>query len=245
MVDISERKNNENKIQAQNEMLAKTNKELDRFVYSASHDLRAPLMSMLGLVGIASESEDKSELLKYIDMMKGRIETLDLFIQEIIDYSRNSRTEVAYSDVPLAAVVASTIDNLKYINELKQVHAVIDVPPDMTLKTDLARLKVILSNLVSNSIKYADLTKERPYVEVSVIEEKEEVSIVVKDNGIGVAQQNQSKVFDMFYRATDRSKGSGLGLYIVKETIDKLEGKISLVSTPGKGATFTVVLPKA
>ena len=112
------------------------------------------------------------------------------------------------------------------------------------VQSDAYRLKVVFSNLISNAIKYHDLAKDKPYILISC-DKNHGYHINVEDNGIGIPEEHQSKIFDMFYRAHDRSEGSGLGLYIVKETLTKIGGQISVASEHGKGSTFSITLPLA
>jgi signal transduction histidine kinase len=117
------------------------------------------------------------------------------------------------------------------------------VPVDLEVNSDRGRLKVVLNNLVGNSLKYNDANKEEKLVELKTSYQNNSLVIQVNDNGIGIAEEHQPKIFDMFYRATERSQGSGLGLYIAKETIEKLGGKISLTSKVGQGTNFSVAIP--
>lgn len=229
--------------QAKNAQLRKANEELDRFVYSASHDLRAPLSSLLGLIELARKSGDKNEVETYLSMMKGRIHHLDDFIKEIIDYSRNERMDVVRQPVDLHQLVHETASNLKYLEGADQIEIHNEVPEDMVLPSDAMRLKIVLNNLMNNAIKYHDHNKERRYIRISAVPSEHGINFTVHDNGMGIPAEHHDKIFNMFYRASDKSKGSGLGLYIVRESLGQLGGTVSLKSKLGEGSTFTVVLP--
>jgi signal transduction histidine kinase len=230
-------------ISHQNQALTKANAELDRFVYSASHDLRAPLTSMLGLIHIAHKTEDPKEVNQCLDMLKSRVHRLDDFIHEIIDISRNARIEVLKQPVALRTLVHDVLENLKYAKH-PSLRIDLDIPPDIDFETDPSRLKIILSNLIGNAIKYQDLRKGDPYVSIRVTTDIEHLTITVEDNGIGISTEHHTKLFSMFYRASDQAEGSGLGLYITKEAIEKLSGSIQFKSTYGKGSVFTVKIPR-
>jgi signal transduction histidine kinase len=105
------------------------------------------------------------------------------------------------------------------------------------------RLKIVLSNLIDNSLKYSDINKGKSFIRIEAAEDNEAKLILVKDNGVGIDQLYIDKIFNMFYRASERSKGSGLGLYIVKETLNKINGSIQVQSILGSGTTFVVSLP--
>lgn len=229
-------------IEHQNEELKKANTELDRFVYSASHDLRAPLSSISGLITIM-EKEKGSNDAQYIALIKDRVKAMDVFIKEIVDYSRNSRLEPELKEINLPQLTQEIVKSLAYFENAKDIKVRMNVPENFTVHSDNERLRIVLNNLLTNSMKYADLSKEEPFVEVNAARKDAFVLIEIKDNGIGISETHQSKVFDMFYRGTDRSKGSGLGLYIAKEVVQKLGGKISMRSAITEGSMFTIELP--
>ncbi len=242
--DITERKLAEQKLKQQNKELLKINAELDNFVYSVSHDLRAPLSSMLGVVQI-SEEETKDELiLQHLGMLKRSINKLDSFIQDILNYSRNSRLEVAKEEINFKEMLNDITNNLKYMSSNnRRVELKTNINNSTSFCSDKGRIEIVLNNLISNAIRYQNPDTKIPLVNVTVDTSDTETNIIVKDNGIGINKENQEKIFDMFYRVSEKSAGSGLGLYIVKETIDKLKGSIRVESELGKGTTFTIHLP--
>jgi signal transduction histidine kinase len=233
----------EKEILAKNDLLAKTNKELDRFVYSASHDLRAPLRSLLGLIEVTQKTNDPEEIQQCLDLMRHRVHNMDGFIKEIIDFSRNARQEVKRENLLLLPIIQETIEDLKFAEGMEQIYVRLDIPPGLEIISDSTRLKVILHNLIGNSFKYHDPHKEQQEVMVKAYPEGEQIRIDIEDNGVGIAVEHQEKVFDMFYRASEKSQGSGLGLYIVQETLALLKGSIQMQSTAGKGSRFTIWLP--
>jgi signal transduction histidine kinase len=230
----------EKQILQKNEALERANTELDRFVYSASHDLKAPLSSLLGLIEIATK--DRDEVPRYLDMMKVRIHDMEAFIKEIIAYSRNTRLEITPQNVELRNAAEDVISSLMFTNLTANVVIENKIPPDLRVRTDLTRLRVVLTNLISNSMKYSDHEKRNPFILIEAKQDGGETAIVIKDNGIGIDREHLDKVFNMFFRGSEKSKGSGLGLYIVKETLAKLNGSISVESTLGEGSTFVVTI---
>lgn len=236
-------KANENIIRNQNAELLKANEELDRFVYSASHDLRSPLATLTGLINLSKLEKDEAEKLKYLGLMKERIRAMDSFISEIIDYSRNSRVEVKKEDVNAKMFLESIADDLRYYAGKESIEIHWEIPEDLVIVTDLSRLKIIFSNLISNAIKYHDPAKKISWIKLMAESDVQEMKIIVEDNGIGINKELKDSIFDMFYRAHEHSTGSGLGLYIVKETLAKLNGKIVVESSEGEGSRFLVTLP--
>jgi signal transduction histidine kinase len=230
-------------ILTKNQLLAKTNKELDHFVYSASHDLRAPLTSMLGLIEITNKTDDLEEIRLCHSMMKNRIHNLDAFIKEIIDFSRNAKQEVNKERVLLLPLLKEIIEDYKFTDGVEEIYVRFTVAEDFAIVTDSARLKVILSNLIGNAYKYHDIEKEQQEVMIKAEAEGDQVRIEIEDNGLGIAAEHQPRIFEMFYRASEKSHGSGLGLYIVKETLTKLNGSIKVHSLAGQGSRFTIRMP--
>lgn len=239
-----QRKQNEDALEKSNKELRKSNTELDRFVYSVSHDLRAPLTSMLGLIEISQDEVEEGFVRKNLQMVKYSISKLDNFISDILNYSRNARQEVVPEQIDFKEVLNDVTENLKYINKHdRTVKMDIHVAADSVFVSDRSRLAIILNNLLSNAIRYQNIETSKPYVMVSVEADEQQATITVKDNGIGVKKEYQNRLFEMFYRVSQRSEGSGLGLYIVKETVDKLKGKIEIESEVGVGTSFNMSIP--
>ncbi len=227
-----------------NNLLTKTNSELDRFVYSTSHDLRAPLTSVMGLINITERSRDPEEISRYLGMMKDRVYSLDRFIKDITDYSRNNRLDIKKERVNLTSLATEVWESLKFSPEAENIRFQIDIPQDLCIETDKNRLQVVIGNLMSNAVRYHDCRKKEQYIRLHYQVSGSVFCMKLEDNGQGIAQEYHSKIFDMFYRANEMSKGSGLGLYIVKEALMKLSGSIQLDSTPGIGTVVTVKLPQ-
>lgn len=240
-----QRKNAETELRIQNEELVKVNQEMDSFIYSVSHNLRAPLMSVLGLVDLASrEDMDRGSYFQdYFAMMNHSIAKLDDTLKEILDYSRNSRQQIVHQKIDFRKIVEESLQRLKYLEGFEIMQTNITIKADGAFYSDEYRLTVVMNNLISNAINYKDLSKEKCILNISVLITKEKALVSVEDNGIGIPEEFKPKIFNMFFRGTLRSKGAGLGLYIVKETINKLSGQIAIYSTYGKGTTVQLDLP--
>src|SRR5690606_14100855 len=243
VVDITEKKKSEELLKSKNEELKKINEELDRFVYSASHDLRAPLTSLLGLINIAQSDRYINGIAEHLELMRKSVLKLDSFIIDIINYSRNARLDVEVEEIDLKALVVDTMDNLQYVASTEKIEKRINIVQKVPLYSDSKRIIILLNNLISNAIRYHNLILDNPYIEVKGKVTKKKARIDVIDNGKGIGKQYLNNIFAMFFRASDDSKGSGLGLYIVKETVAKLNGKISVTSEVGEGSTFSIIIP--
>jgi PAS domain S-box-containing protein len=242
IIDIHDRKIAEQELRSKNDELQKTNQELDRFVYSASHDMRAPLSTLRGLLNLAKKTQELGEIESLHEKMINRIQTMEGFIREVTDYSRNTRLDIKPTNVNLLAVAEEIRRSFEFLLNEASVEYRIEIDPRAAFKTDKDRLNVILNNLVSNAIKYHDPAKVNRFVEISACVKDDHCLIRISDNGIGIPAQYQEKMFDMFFRASERSDGSGLGLYIVKETLQRLKGAITCVSEERMGSTFEVRL---
>lgn len=229
-------------VRTKNTNLEKTNAELDRFFYSTSHDLRSPLLSIKGLVNITKNETTDVKVIRYLDMMTERADRLDLFIRDIIDYSKNTRTELSNDMVDVTRLVEEVRDNFQFLEGAANIRFFDNILVDKAI-LDKTRLTVILNNLISNAIKYHNRGNDNQWIKVNIFPSGQDINIAVSDNGPGISEENQTKIFDMFYRGTEKSNGSGLGLYIVKETIEKMKGSIKVESKEGKGTSFIVTLP--
>jgi signal transduction histidine kinase len=242
-VDITALKKTEHQLIQQYSELEKVNAELDQLVYSASHNLRAPLLSMKGLLSLIS-LEDVTEVdrEKFMNEVYRSIERLDSTIHDIIEYSKNARLEITPQLIDLPKLIEVTSEDLRFYE-----NHTIDMRTQFNLHApfycDERRIKSILHNILSNSVKYADHCKTDSWISVEVEVTSAVCRMKFADNGIGMEPQTTERVFDMFYRGTSQRTGSGLGLYIVREMIQKLGGTIQLEADLGKGVNIQIELP--
>lgn len=243
ILDINEKRLYAEKLENQNQHLRKINAELDYFAYSVSHDLRSPLTSAMGLLMLLQQETDRSQQQNYIEIINKNLNKLDTFIQDIILLSKNARTEVDINEIYFHELLSDVIESQKYGIEFDQVRIDTQIADHRPFYSDRRRLKIILNNLISNALKYSFSRRDQPFARITITVEEAEVLIQVQDNGIGIQDEHLPRIFNMFYRGTDRKSGSGLGLYLVKETLDKLGGHIQVASVYGEGTTFTVRVP--
>ena len=243
VTDITERKLAEERMISSNEKLKKTNRELDRFVYSASHDLRAPLTSIIGLINLSKMEEVPPVIDEYLDLMKKSADKLDSFIQDLTNFSRNARTEIKQELVNFQDMVDTIFEQHKFMDGSKEAAMQAHIEQSDNFYSDNNRLQVVFGNIISNAVKYNNRQAEKALVNIEIKVNSKKAAIRISDNGMGIAQEHIKRIFEMFYRATDERQGSGLGLYIVKETIEKLKGEIQVTSTLGAGTTFTFEIP--
>ena len=242
-IDITEIKTFEKNLLQKNEELKKINSELDNFVYSVSHDLRSPLLSVKGILSLVFKTPHLDEKVSnYLKMAEKSILRLDGTIHEILDYSRNSRLGLTFEQVNLAEMINNIYEDLKFSTPNK-VEFKSEISYTQDLITDKARLNTLLKNIIGNAFKYLKIAKEDSCVSINAKIENNFLEIQVTDNGEGIAKDNLSKIFEMFYRASKSTAGTGLGLYICKEIMNKLNGEISISSQVNEGTTVNLKIP--
>ena len=218
--------------------LKSTNADLDKFLYSTSHDLRAPIASVLGLAHVAKLETNDDKMISYFDMVESRVKKLDEVIGDILYYSKNNKQEVKKDKVDFNALLNEVVTDLKFNKGASKIRLIFDKETEHITICDTAQLKIILNNLLANAVKYHDLKKKNPFIEVVFEKRKGKVNITVNDNGAGIASDHLEKIFEMFYRASADSDGSGLGLFIVKEAAKKIGGEIKVSSIFREGSSF-------
>lgn len=231
-------------LQRANEELLLRNSELDRFVYSASHDLSAPLKSILGLIRVAQMDQPGEAQGQYLKMMERSVHKLETFIQEVVTYSRNIRMPVNYDAFCFRDFVEGLLQDHEFSPNFKHIQFDIEDQLNGPMVSDMTRMKIILNNLLSNAIKFHWIDEGRkPFVKISARKDNGSYLLSVSDNGRGISESHINRIFEMFYRATDQTQGSGLGLYILKESVTKLGGTVTASSEVEKGTEFIITLP--
>lgn len=223
--------------------LEKSNHELSRFIYSASHDLRSPLATSLGVVRLAEHDIEDPLAKDYFSKIEKSIKKLDVFVHHIIDYYKNSKSENESLDVEFKALLDEVIETVK--SGLGSSDALIDVNIDQQNKFigDEFRIRIILSNLISNAIKFKRKDQTQARITISIESNLDKVNIRVRDEGMGILEDHIHQVFHMFFKSNDDRTGSGMGLYIVKEALDKIGGTIEVKSKTGDGTEFNIEIP--
>ena len=239
--EIKTRESTEKKIRISNTELRKTNEELDNFVYKVSHDLRAPISSILGLVNIAKNDNAVENMLACVEQIEKSATTQDNFIKDIIELTKNARVKPKSQKIDFKKLIDETYEYLQYSMQTNTPKPKLHLQQKKDFYSDSNRMKVIFNNIISNSIKYSDPKRTEIDIRVDVLNGHAKINIA--DKGTGIEKKYQDDVFKMFFRATDQNAGSGLGLYIVKETVSKLKGNISLESQVNEGTTLSMKLP--
>lgn len=230
-------------LEIKNKELQKTNEELDKFIYSASHDLRAPILSILGLVKLGYQ--DMINIEKYLVMIEKSAVKLDAFILNLIHYYKNAKLEVFPQPISLSELAKEIFENVLYFDGAETItFNITQLEKDHLFTTDRTKLSIILNNLITNAIRYRDKEKEIKRLDIDISFKDSKAIISIKDNGIGIEPENLTKIFSMFYKVSKHSQGSGIGMYIVKDAIEKLKGTLEIKSDVHVGTEFIVTVPE-
>jgi PAS domain S-box-containing protein len=243
MQDITGRISAENLLKHQNKELLKINQELDSFVYSASHELRSPLTAIMGLIILSRAAKEQADREHFHNLMEKSVQNLDQVIKDIINYSKNARLEVVNELIDFEEMIKESINLFNYIEGGDRVIFNIEINESHPFYSDRNRISTLLNNLISNAIKYRNPEAEQSKVDIKINHRANSVDLSIADNGLGIPKEKQAAVFKMFFRLSSNMPGSGLGLFIVKEILNKLGGTVNLSSVPGKGTTFQISIP--
>jgi PAS domain S-box-containing protein len=242
--EISERQKAEEALRERNDELIKINSDLDNFIYTASHDLKAPISNIEGLVGTMKEEltgqpKEVEDIIEMVNLSILRFKSTIQDLTEITKTQKNVNEDITYIDVN--SLLEEIKFSIKDMIKSSKAEVVADFCKYPDIKFSKANLKSVLFNLVSNAIKYKH-PERIPEIHISCEREGDYVLLTVKDNGLGIHESQIDKIFTMFKRLHDHVEGSGIGLYIVKRIIDNSGGKIQVESEVGVGTTFKIYL---
>lgn len=226
----------------QNEELQKAYNELDKFSYSVTHDMRGPLLSILGAIEAAQHMNDISEIREMLMLMKDSVRNLDDFIQSIHDYYNLNRGELEIREIDFNEMVNEQTKIFNFTYLVSDVKFNTTINQKETFRGDELSIKLILNNLLSNAFKYQRKENKEKLVDLNILVENGMAVIEVADNGVGIAENFLGDIFNMFFRASSHEVGSGFGLYNVKAAVTKLNGKITVDSEINKGTQFKVTI---
>ncbi len=212
-------------------------------VYSITHDLRAPLMSIKGLVCLLKSETNKENIDQYITFLEKSVDKMNATISGIIDSSKDSESiEIQKQEIDFRKIIAESLHSLQYMEDMDSVHITISAQESGLFLSDYNRILSLFNNMISNAVRYRDRNKNS-FLHIDVSIRMGVAKLIFTDNGIGIDKAFQSKIFDKLFRISDDHRGSGLGLHIVQKSIAKMKGDITLQSVLGEGTTFTIQIP--
>lgn len=226
-------------------MLEKLQAELDRFIYSASHDLRAPISSMMGMIHLMKINPSTNDLLDNLNMIDQSLIKLDKVIEKLVSFSENSNGPLQSSQIDFVVLEENLRVSLRDHEHFEKIEFTFVRNGDQVFFSDPHRLQLILYHLIKNCYDFADLRKSMPTVTVTVHTQSDKLVVEIFDNGIGILRNQLGKVFTLFYRASEQSKGSGIGLFLVREAVIKLAGTVEIRSEYGVGTSVTMMIPNS
>lgn len=224
--------------------LRKTNKELDTFIYRASHDLKSPISRIMGLSTLAKLEAPDSVLKEYFNLIELAANDMKNLLAKLTQVHELLNKKIAITEIDVPSLLGSIRESLKHLDQEVDVKYSFNIKDRLSFRSDEDIVKIIIENLIENAIIFRkENTKEVHYIHIEIIEKDNMIHIVVRDSGQGIHPEHHDKLFDMFFRASDTSKGTGLGLYLVKMGVDSLEGSVAVTSELDKFTEFTVQLP--
>ncbi len=231
------------KLKLSQEKLTTANEELSTFVYKASHDLRGPLSTMMGLLGLALDGPEEKIDIELIQAINETANKLDGTLHVLIKTMTIRDADITREEINLEAKIKNVLSELKDEHDMARVRVITNIGNRKKFRSDNELLGYILHNILENTIKFQNYSLPDSFAIIDVQDHLNGVKINISDNGIGINSTLKNKVFEMFFRGSASKSGSGLGLYFVKNAINKLEGQIDLVSQEGVGTVFSIYLP--
>lgn len=229
----------------ENNNLKKQNIELDKFVYYTSHDLKSPLASLKGLISLSQRETDINKIKEYLFLQEKSVSKLTNFINDLIDATKNKLGTLDYVDIDVEADIKAMFESMRYNESINHIQFSVEITQDCKLVSDRNSFYLIMNNLLSNAIRYQKTNKSTSIIKISGVVNQAACKLSIYDTGIGIEKENLDKIFNMFYRATSIKDGSGLGLYIVKESLNKLGGTIEVNSEKNEFTTFYIQIPNS
>lgn len=230
-------------VRQQSRVIENKNAELDGFFYRISHDLKGPISSLQGLYNLARIEVKDESALSYIERKHQQVQRLHTIINGLIHLTKLSDNTLTKERIDFTKMIDECIGSFQGLEGKNKIVFSKEIEANIAFDSEWTLLNAILQNLIENAIKYS--RPESPFVRIKVTQDTDGVCIVVHDNGKGIPAEHQSKIFEMFYRATHDAPGTGLGLYILKRSVDRLGGAVTVQSEEGVGSTFIVTLPAA
>ena len=230
------------KLQIVNKQLIKANDELDKFIYRASHDLKGPIARLLGLSMIAKMDKSEHNIDDYIDLMQVNASNMNRVINKLTNVHHINKRKKEFKKVDLSVLVHEIKQKLSKNFDITTLDIRISQGRGTELYTDPVLLMIILENLIENAILFR--RKRKAVVKLDHHSENEHYILKVRDEGIGIPKKQHGKIFEMFFRASEKSYGNGLGLYLVKKAVKKLRGNIHMKSKENEFTIFTISFPR-
>ncbi|MFN8417356.1 MAG: sensor histidine kinase [Cytophagaceae bacterium] len=232
----------EEKVKERTKELEYKNQQLDLFIYKASHDIKGPLKSILGLARLGKVDITDEKALEYLRHVEKSTLRLDFLVHDLLEISKLKQARVSLQKIDFEEMVNEIKDSLQHLEGFDQFDIQIKVKQNQDFFQDRMMVYSIFQNIIENSFKYRDVKKEKSFIHIKIDINNKRTVIDFNDNGIGIEPDLVDRVFDMFFQANDLFQGSGLGLYLVRLAVEKIGGKIKVDSVLSEGTHFHLVI---
>jgi len=210
--------------------LQQTNKDLDTFTYKTSHDLKGPISRIKGILALARYENPEAKSDKYLDLIEKTTKEMDILLAKLTQVHNIYNSKIEYNSIDIPTVFRDVMDRISPLVQQSQFKFKFDLQNENELKTDVKMLELILLNLLENALTYFDDDKPQKEIKLSTIRKANTFYLSIEDNGIGIPEKQLPKIFEMFYRGSEKSIGNGLGLYLVKVAVEKIGAKLECES---------------
>lgn len=227
-----------------NEALKQSNIELDNFIYKTSHDIRGPLATLQGICNVALLDVQDVKAIDYLEKLNGTATKLNEILSKLLIINQINNSVISQAPIQLEEIVQQVIqDNLRKAND-KHIETRIRIEENLIFRSDEDLLRIIIGNLVNNAFKfYKKSFSVASFVSINIYKNNLHLTIEVTDNGVGIDEKAHNKIFEIFSKATEMSDSAGLGLYLVKLSVEKLKGSITLARSQEGYTNFKVIIP--
>lgn len=242
--DITERIKLQKKLKQQALALQQSNKDLETFVYKASHNLRGPVASIIGIASMFHEEIMDEKALGYCAYVQSCAQNLDEVLKSMLHLQVLNKCEGRIDEIDFVKLINKIQSAYSHYEGFKETDFLISCNLSQKFFSNEKMIDSMFQNIIHNSVKFRKLEVSRNKIAINISEYKSGIMIKIEDNGIGIKKQHLPKVFDMYYRANNTHRGSGLGLYFVRHLVNHLGGKVSIASKTNCCTTLTIQLPK-
>ena len=224
--------------------LLQTNKELDTFIYRSSHDLKGPISRLIGLVNLAKMENDQESIYRNLHLIQFTAHRMNKMLDKLMNVHSINSESIEYERFNVNEFLEEVRGRLRGIPGEESAYIIFKVDADQMMVSDQTLLGIIVENILENAIQFQNPSEDVfSIIKLELKADEEFIRIKISDNGAGIGEDHKDKIFDMFYRGSELSKGNGLGLYLVKKASEKLNGQIHFKSEPGNITSFTIILP--
>ncbi|MGJ3233473.1 ATP-binding protein [Marivirga sp.] len=223
--------------------LQQTNKDLDTFTYKTSHDLKGPISRIKGILALARFENPEVKTDRYLNLIEKTTKEMDILLGKLTQVHNIYNSKIDYTTIDIPTVFKEVMEKISPLVEQSKFKFHFDLKNEGELKTDEKMLELILLNLLENALIYSDKNKEHQEIKLSTIRKDSSFFLSIEDNGVGIPEKQMPKIFEMFYRGSEKSIGNGLGLYLVKVAVEKIGGTLKVESEEFVFTRFTIEFP--